>query len=295
MTAAYTAAGGVIPAEARGAGFGFLTSASLVGLARQPDRERLARRHAASGGVRARCAGAARRRWPSSSAPADGATPPDADDCADPRKSRDDGAGRRRRMVELLLVRDCRDVVHPMTPARSRWPLDDPCTRGGVVAYPTDTLTAWRSIPRDDACGRATVRRRRDAMRRAAAPADCRRRRSLRRCRRRARRRVSDGSRHAFWPGPLTIVVPARAAIARRRARWRHDGRACACPAHAVARALAAGLGLLHHRHQRQPIGRAAAPRCRGRRRACALGDCVDLLVRRGTDARAVRRRRSSR
>jgi len=35
-TAAYTAAGGVIPASARGAGFGLLTTASLVGLALSP-------------------------------------------------------------------------------------------------------------------------------------------------------------------------------------------------------------------------------------------------------------------
>ena len=36
MTAAYTAAGSVIPAGARGAGFGLLTTASLVGLALSP-------------------------------------------------------------------------------------------------------------------------------------------------------------------------------------------------------------------------------------------------------------------
>ncbi len=36
MTAAYTAAGSVIPASARGAGFGLLTTASLVGLALSP-------------------------------------------------------------------------------------------------------------------------------------------------------------------------------------------------------------------------------------------------------------------
>ena len=36
MTAAYTAAGAVIPAGAHGAGFGVLTSASLVGMASSP-------------------------------------------------------------------------------------------------------------------------------------------------------------------------------------------------------------------------------------------------------------------
>ena len=36
MTAAYTAAGAVIPPSARGAGFGVLTTASLVGLAISP-------------------------------------------------------------------------------------------------------------------------------------------------------------------------------------------------------------------------------------------------------------------
>jgi MFS family permease len=36
MTAAYTAANGVMPATARGAGFGLLTTASLIGLAISP-------------------------------------------------------------------------------------------------------------------------------------------------------------------------------------------------------------------------------------------------------------------
>jgi MFS family permease len=36
MTAAYSAAGAVIPARAHGAGFGVLTSASLVGMASSP-------------------------------------------------------------------------------------------------------------------------------------------------------------------------------------------------------------------------------------------------------------------
>ena len=35
-TAAYTAAGAVIPPEARGAGFGLLTTGSLIGLATSP-------------------------------------------------------------------------------------------------------------------------------------------------------------------------------------------------------------------------------------------------------------------
>jgi MFS family permease len=36
QTAAYTAAGSIIPASARGAGFGLLTTASLTGLALSP-------------------------------------------------------------------------------------------------------------------------------------------------------------------------------------------------------------------------------------------------------------------
>jgi MFS family permease len=36
MTAAYTAGGAVLPVDARGTGFGFLTSASLAGLAISP-------------------------------------------------------------------------------------------------------------------------------------------------------------------------------------------------------------------------------------------------------------------
>jgi hypothetical protein len=36
MTAVYTTAGGVIPRAAQGAGFGLLTSASLIGVAASP-------------------------------------------------------------------------------------------------------------------------------------------------------------------------------------------------------------------------------------------------------------------
>ena len=43
----------------------------------------------------------------------------------------------------------------------------------------------------------------------------------------------------AFWPGPLTLVLPARAVCPRRSPRG--PGRsACACPAHPTARALVA-------------------------------------------------------
>ena len=36
MTAAYTSAGGALPDPARATGFGFLTSASLIGMAASP-------------------------------------------------------------------------------------------------------------------------------------------------------------------------------------------------------------------------------------------------------------------
>ena len=54
MTAAYTAASAVIPAAARGAGFGLLTTASLVGPGGEPDRQRAARRDEHPRGVRPR-------------------------------------------------------------------------------------------------------------------------------------------------------------------------------------------------------------------------------------------------
>ena len=111
--------------------------------------------------------------------------------------------------------------------------------RGGLVAYPTDTLYGLAVDPRrDDAVSRLFAAKGRDAS--AAVPLIAA---SLDQ----AQAAAILGDREirlarTFWPGPLTIVVPARSGIA---AAVLAGGTTVALrvPAHAVARALAAVFG----------------------------------------------------
>ena len=110
---------------------------------------------------------------------------------------------------------------------------------GCVVGYPTDTLYGLAVDPRD---GRAVERlfavKGRDA--RVAVPlvaADLEQAMQAGEFGPR-QRRVAD----AFWPGPLSIVIPARASIARS-ALGGGETVAIRVPAHAVARQLAAEFG----------------------------------------------------
>jgi L-threonylcarbamoyladenylate synthase len=110
---------------------------------------------------------------------------------------------------------------------------------GGIVAFPTDTLYGLAVDPRrDDAVERlfALKGRRADAAvplvagdnEQAAAAGE-----------------LGPGEMRlaaAFWPGPLSLVVPARGQISR--AVLAADGTvAIRVPAHAVARALALAFG----------------------------------------------------
>jgi L-threonylcarbamoyladenylate synthase len=110
---------------------------------------------------------------------------------------------------------------------------------GGVVAFPTDTLYGLAVDPRSNtAVARLFALKGRPAQ--MAVPivaADVEQ----------AARAGALGPRErrladAFWPGPLSIVVPARAAIARG-VRSGEDTVAIRVPAHAVARTLAAAFG----------------------------------------------------
>jgi L-threonylcarbamoyladenylate synthase len=110
---------------------------------------------------------------------------------------------------------------------------------GGVVAFPTDTLYGLAVDPRNaDAVDRLFALKTRDrnvavplvasdfeqaAMAGEFGPRE---------------RRVAD----VFWPGPVSMVIPARRAIARAVLG---GGRTIAIrvPAHAVARELAAAFG----------------------------------------------------
>ena len=128
---------------------------------------------------------------------------------------------------------------------------------GGVVAFPTDTLYGLAVDPRSRRGGGAAVRIER-ARRTAAVPliAATSSRRSLgwdvlgpR------ERRIAD----AFWPGPLSIVIPASAAIARGvlgGGSYRRDSRA---GPRAWRAQLAARVRLLHHGDEREPDRAATA------------------------------------
>jgi L-threonylcarbamoyladenylate synthase len=110
---------------------------------------------------------------------------------------------------------------------------------GGIVAYPTDTLYGLAVDPRDDrAVERLFTLKGRDA--RVAVPLVASDLEQARQAGELGPResRVAD----AFWPGPLSIVVPARDSIARS-ALGGGQTIALRVPAHAVARQLAAQLG----------------------------------------------------
>src|SRR5690348_994092 len=129
-----------------------------------------------------------------------------------------------------------------------RWPLDpnvpDPdviaraveiLRRGGIVAYPTDTLYGLAIDPRNgDAVRRlfALKRRRPDAALPLIA-ADAAQAAAAGRFDAASRRLAAR-----WWPGPLTVVVPASAAI-HRDALAGGASVAMRVPAHAVARELA--------------------------------------------------------
>ena len=115
----------------------------------------------------------------------------------------------------------------------------DVLRRGGVVAYPTDTLYGLAVDPRHaDAVARLYAAKGRGAQ--SAIPLIAA---SLEQAQN-AAMLDQRGVRlaRAFWPGPLTIVVPARGGLA---AAVLGGGTTVAVrvPAHAVARALAAALG----------------------------------------------------
>jgi L-threonylcarbamoyladenylate synthase len=110
---------------------------------------------------------------------------------------------------------------------------------GGVVAFPTDTLYGLAVDPRNgEAIERLFALKARD--RNVAVPlvaSDLEQATMAGEFGPRERR-VAD----VFWPGPLSVVIPARPAIARGLLG---GGRTIAIrvPAHAVARELAAAFG----------------------------------------------------
>jgi L-threonylcarbamoyladenylate synthase len=110
---------------------------------------------------------------------------------------------------------------------------------GGVVAFPTDTLYGLAADPRrDDAVRRLFALKGRQPD--AAVPliaADLEQSMTAGEFRQQELRLA-----RAFWPGPLSIVVPARPLISRA-ALGGGSTLAIRVPAHAAARELAAAFG----------------------------------------------------
>ena len=149
----------------------------------------------------------------------------------------------------------------------------DVLTRGGIVAYPTDTLYGLAVDPRrDDAVARLFAAKGRGAS--AAMPLIAA---SLEQ----AREAGIFGARelqlaHALWPGPLTIVVPSRGGIA---ASVLGGGTTVAIrvPSHAVARALATSFGFCLTATSANRSGQP--PAATGADVSATLDTSIDLLL----------------
>jgi L-threonylcarbamoyladenylate synthase len=143
---------------------------------------------------------------------------------------------------------------------------------GGVVAFPTDTLYGLAVDPRQDAALEKLLalkgRDRAQAMPLVAADVS----------------QATAAGRFgplelrlaaAFWPGPLSIVVPAREQVSRV-ALGGGDTVAIRVPAHAIARGLAAGLGFCVTATSANPSG---LPPAESADRVAAMLREVDLLI----------------
>ena len=135
-------------------------------------------------------------------------------------------------MIRLTL-----DSVEP--DARTIAVAVDILRRGGIVAYPTDTLYGLAVDPHSDgAVDRVFAVKARDRSAAVALiAADVLQ----------AQQAGTFGASElalarAFWPGPLTIVVPAAAALSKRLSGDLNTV-GVRVPAHAVARALAEAFG----------------------------------------------------
>lgn len=144
---------------------------------------------------------------------------------------------------------------------------------GGVVAYPTDTLYGLAVDPRsDDAVRRLFAVKGRDEQ--AAVPIVASGLAQVEMAGELGprERRLAQ----AFWPGPLSIVIPARPQVSRR-ALGGGTTLAIRVPAHPVARALADELGFCITATSANPSG-AAAPDSADAV-AAALEDRIDVLL----------------
>ena len=115
----------------------------------------------------------------------------------------------------------------------------DVLRRGGIVVFPTDTLYGLAVDPRHD----AAVRRLFELKGRNAATAVPLIAASEEQARAAGQfGAVESRLARAFWPGPLTIVLPARAGLSTQLLAGGATV-AIRVPAHDLARAIADGLG----------------------------------------------------
>ena len=145
--------------------------------------------------------------------------------------------------------------------------------RGGVIAYPTDTLYALGVDPRiGDAVARLFEVKGRDHAQ--AVPLIAADEEQV--------RQVAElsplGERLArrFWPGPLTLVVLARAPLASG-VRSPDGSVAVRVPRHDVSRDLAAGLGFCITATSANVSGHPPAAAAAAVQQA--LGDRIDLVL----------------
>jgi L-threonylcarbamoyladenylate synthase len=135
------------------------------------------------------------------------------------------------------VIRLALDALEPDAPTIAA--AADILRRGGIVAYPTDTLYGLAVDPRQDgAVDRLFAVKARDRSAAVALIAA-----DLRQAQETGTFGASELTlARAFWPGPLTIVVPAAPGLPKRLSGDLNTV-GVRVPAHAVARALAAAFG----------------------------------------------------
>jgi L-threonylcarbamoyladenylate synthase len=150
----------------------------------------------------------------------------------------------------------------------------DAIRAGGLVAFPTDTLYGLAVDPRSDsAVEKIFLSKQRPQDRPIPLVAA-----SIEQVRESVGTLTPLGERLAsrWWPGPLTLIIPASASVSRRV----HLGTgkvAVRVPDHAVARALARGAGHALTSTSANLSGAAAASTAD--EVVLALGDAVDVLI----------------
>jgi L-threonylcarbamoyladenylate synthase len=145
--------------------------------------------------------------------------------------------------------------------------------RGGIVAYPTDTLYALAVDPRsDEAVGRLFALKGRDSTAAIALiAADTEQAEQAGRMNEPERRLARD-----FWPGPLTIVLPASGSMSRLLSGDRGTI-GVRVPAQPVARALASAFGTCITATSANPSGHPAPTTAD--EVAAAFQDRIDVLL----------------